>query len=358
MGPAGAEGHPCRGGPRDRAGSLTRPSSRSPAAACATRTSPSSTDRWRRAADGPLVPGHEVSGTVVWADGRWESLVGRQVVVPAVWPCNDCALCRGGRPNACTRQRMPGNDVRGGFASHVAAPAWCLAPLSGTLPEPELVELAVVADAVATPYEAAHRVALSQGELAVVVGAGGVGGFLVQIAAAFGASVIALDVDPERLALAAAHGALATLDVKGLAERDVRARVRDLADELRVPKAGWKIFETSGTPPGQRIAFELLNPAATLCVVGYCRDRIELRLSTLMAFDAQAVGIWGCRPQLYPQAIDLVRQGKVKIGPYVERRALADVNQVVAEAHSGKLRRRAILVPGGSTAGTASTEAP
>lgn len=72
----------------------------------------------------PLTLGHEISGVVV--DGP-ASLVGKSVVVPAVLPCGECELCRTGRSNICQKQRMPGNDFNGGFASHIVVPSRFLA---------------------------------------------------------------------------------------------------------------------------------------------------------------------------------------------------------------------------------------
>lgn len=294
----------------------------------------------------PLVPGHEVSGTVVAARGEAERLIGRQVVVPAMWPCGRCDLCVLGRPTSCPGQRMPGNDVPGGFARHLVAPARWLAPLPAAVAPDRLEEMAVVADAVATPLEAVRRSRLGVDDLAIVVGVGGLGGFLVQIAASRDAAVLALDIDEDRLARSLGHGARAAVSVRGKSPREVRGEVRAAAAALGVQPWGWKIFETSGTAEGQRTAFELVGPAATIVVVGYTRDRVEIRLSNLMAFDAAAIGVWGCRPQHYPEAIDLVLSGQVVLAPFVERHPMALVNEVVARAHAGKLAARAVLVAG------------
>ena len=59
-----------------------------------------------------------------------------------------------------------------------------------------LADVSVVADALTTPYQAVRRAGVAPGSLAIVVGAGGVGGYCVQIARAFGAKVVAIDVDP------------------------------------------------------------------------------------------------------------------------------------------------------------------
>jgi 6-hydroxycyclohex-1-ene-1-carbonyl-CoA dehydrogenase len=70
----------------------------------------------------PLTLGHEISGTVVEAGSQYESLLNREVIVPAVIPCGACELCREGRGNICRGQMMPGNDIDGGFAEYVVTP--------------------------------------------------------------------------------------------------------------------------------------------------------------------------------------------------------------------------------------------
>ena len=84
---------------------------------------------------------------------------------------------------------------------------------------------------------------------------------------------------------------------------------------------------------------------ATLSVVGFTMDKVELRLSNLMAFDARALGNWGCPPEAYPAALDLVLDGKVQIQPFVEMHPLEDINRVFEAVHRREIKRRAVMVP-------------
>ena len=284
----------------------------------------------------PLVLGHEISGRVVDAGERAASWIGKSVIVPAVIPCGRCEPCRIGRPTICRSQFMPGNDGDGGFASHVRVPSRGLCPVPDTLPDGVTLEmLSVVADAVSTPFEAIERANVQDGDLAIFVGAGGVGGFGVQIAAARGARVVAIDIDESRLALAARYGASMMLT-----QRDKNA-IRALG----IPTHRWKIFETSGTAAGQETAFSLLDHGAYLAVVGFTPQKLELRLSNLMAFDATARGNWGCAPDKYPQALDLVLQKKIAIAPFVEMHSLAELPELFEAARNHQLRKRPVVVP-------------
>jgi len=296
----------------------------------------------------PLVLGHEIAGTVTEVgQGADPALQGRPVLVPAVLPCGECSMCKADRRRICSHQVMPGNDRHGGFASHVVVPARYVCPVPDkVLAEHELWELAIVSDAVTTPFQAVRRAGLAAGELAVCIGVGGIGIHGVQVAKGAGARVLALDVDDAKLEAASRlAGADAAINVKGLSPKELKGRVKEEAKKLGAPRTLWKIFETSGTRPGQETGFSLLGFGATMAVVGFTLDKVEVRLSNLMAFDAELFGIWGCDPVLYPEVLDWLAEGKIQVKPYVERHPLDEINEVFEAAHHGKLEKRAVLVP-------------
>jgi 6-hydroxycyclohex-1-ene-1-carbonyl-CoA dehydrogenase len=293
----------------------------------------------------PLVLGHEVAGRVVEAGEAFRHLLGKPVLVPAVLPCGQCPFCAAGRGNACPHQKMPGNDIHGGFATHLLVPAAPLVPLDGAPAGFALDELAAVADAVGTAHQAVRRSGLKAGDLALVVGAGGVGGFIVQVAAALGARVVACDLSPERLAAAAAHGAEVALEVTGREAREVRQAAQQATRAWGIPTLRHRIFEASGTAAGQELAWGLLGQAATMVQVGYTRDKVALRLANLMAFDATVHGTWGCPPEAFPAVLELIFAGKVVLKPFVDHAPLSEVNRLLDDLAHHRLTRRMILHP-------------
>jgi 6-hydroxycyclohex-1-ene-1-carbonyl-CoA dehydrogenase len=299
----------------------------------------------------PLILGHEVSGTVVEAGERALEWVGKQVIVPAVIPCGTCEACQSGNGRVCPEQVFPGSDIHGGFASHLCVPARGLCPVPD-LNDPEvnpdglaLPLLSVLADAISTPYQAILQSDLSEGDLAVFVGVGGVGGFGVQLAAALGASVIAIDVIDARLDLLRSHGASLTLNSASMDFKELRSSIRAFAKKHGIPTWRHRIFETSGTTAGQSTAFGLVGRGSHLSVVGFTPRKLELRLSNLMAFDATARGNWGCLPEHYPALLELVLAGKVILTPFVEQRPLESINQTFEDVHARRVSRRVILFP-------------
>jgi 6-hydroxycyclohex-1-ene-1-carbonyl-CoA dehydrogenase len=297
----------------------------------------------------PLALGHEISGHVVAAGEGAAAWMGRAVIVPAVLPCGECDLCRRGLATICRAQKMPGNDIQGGFGSHIVVPARGLCPVDEarlaaaglTLPQ-----VSIVADALTTPYQAVRRAGVAPGDVAVVVGVGGVGGYCVQVARAFGAEVVAIDVDARKLAAIVADGGAAlALNAREHDAKALKKAVADFAKQRGLRATEWKIFECSGSAAGQTTAFNLLVHGATLSVVGFTMDKVEVRLSNLMAFDARALGNWGCPPEFYPAALDLVLDGKVLLAPFVETHPLAEINAVFHAVHQREITRRAVMVP-------------
>ncbi len=296
----------------------------------------------------PLALGHEISGRVVAAGPGAERWVGKAVIVPAVLPCGDCDLCRRGLAPICRSQKMPGNDIQGGFASHIVVPGRGLCEVDEARLARAgltLADVSIVADALTTPYQAVRRAGVAPGSLAIVVGAGGVGGYCVQVARAFGAKVVAIDVDQAKLDAIAAHGADLAIDARSHDGKAAKAAIAAFAKARGLKPTEWFIFECSGTAAGQLTAFGLLVHGATLSVVGFTMDKVEVRLSNLMAFDARAIGNWGCPPESYPAALDLVLGGKVALKPFVETHPLDEINRVFADVHRKSIKKRAILVP-------------
>jgi len=296
----------------------------------------------------PLTLGHEISGRVISTGndaGQWQD---KTVIIPAVIPCGDCDLCQRGHGTICRAQQSPGIDMHGGFASHITVTSAGLCEIDTTRLAAvgmELADACVIADALTTPYQAVVQAGLEQGDLAIVIGVGGVGGYAVQLAHAHGATVVAIDVDQAKLERLRDFGASKIINAREIQGRDVRDAIRQFAQQEGLRQTEWKIFECSGTGAGQASAFGLLTYGACLSVVGFTMQKVEIRLSNLMAFHARALGNWGCLPEHYPAAMELVLNGKISMLPFIERHPLSRINEVFASVHAGKLLRRAILVP-------------
>lgn len=292
----------------------------------------------------PLTLGHEISGRVVAGDDAW---LGKEVLIPAVMPCRKCYLCKTQRGNRCLDQKMPGNSlgIYGGFSSHIPVPSIDLCEIKNRNNMP-LEHLAVVADAVTTPYQAAKKAALAPGDNVIVIGVGGVGQYMVQIAKALYANtVIAIDIVEERLQKILSYGADFSINAAGKNPRDILGEIKEIRKQNTLPVFGWKIFEVTGTKPGQELGLSLVSFTSKLMIVGFGLHKVEYSMSRLMAFDAEIIGTWGCLPEYYPQALQMVLSQKVDLEPYVQTRPMSTIAEAFHEAHDQPPEKRIILTP-------------
>ena len=294
----------------------------------------------------PLSLGHEISGTVIAGEPDW---VGKEVIIPAVMPCNNCPICAAGRGNRCLAQKMPGNsmEIYGGFSSHIVVPAADLCPVPGRDGVP-LSHFAVIADAVTSPYQAAMRAEVKPGDLTIIIGiTGGLGVYAAQICKALGAKeVIGIARNPDKLKRALNYGATHVISSVDKSPRDIRDEFRAYCKEKGVPSNyGWKIFEWTGTGEGQAIGLELLSFIGKLLICGFGMQKNEYAMSRLMAFDADILGSWGCLPKYYPEVLDLVLKGKIEVEPFIETRPMSQIQEAFEQAHKGGLLKRIILTP-------------
>ena len=83
----------------------------------------------------------------------------------------------------------------------------------------------------------------------------------------------------------------------------------------------------------------------TVAVVGFTMEKVTIRLSNMMAFDADMFGNWGCMPEYYPAVVDKVLKNDINIMDTVEERPLDTINKTILLAKEHKLEKRVIFLP-------------
>ena len=180
----------------------------------------------------PFTLGHENAGWVERVGAGVDAVgEGEAVAVYGPWGCGRCRACRRSSENYCERQAEigvmgGGLGLDGGMAEYLLVPsARLLVPLGELDPR----DAAPLSDAALTPYHAIQRSVhkLVAGSTAVVIGVGGLGQMAVQILSAVsGARIVAVDISPEKLALAAEVGADVTVAAgEGAAETIARGHL-------------------------------------------------------------------------------------------------------------------------------------
>lgn len=268
----------------------------------------------------PLVPGHELAGVVVEVGAevvKWRA--GDRVTVPFVCGCGRCAWCRAGDAQVCPDQQQPGFTHWGSFAEYVHLHA----ADTNLVALPEHVDFTTAASLgcrFATAYRAlVGRARLAEGEWLTVVGAGGVGLSAVMIARAIGARVVAVDRNPEALAVAARLGAEHTLVANGT---DIPDAVADLVGGSQVAIDAVGSEQTCADSimslrrRGRHVQVGLLPP-----VDGHPR----VPMSRVIGWELDLLGSHGMAAADYPAMLALIEQGTLQPQQLIERTIGLDV---------------------------------
>lgn len=228
----------------------------------------------------PLTLGHEVAGTIERAGpGVTTHRAGDRVVLHYNVTCGHCARCAAGTEQFCAECRMLGHHRDGGYAEFIAVPAANAIPLPASI---GFAPCATLMCASATSYHALRKGRLAAGETVAVFGAGGLGQSAVQIARAFGArTVLAVDINPARLALAERHGAIA-----------IDARAGDPVAAIRSRTGGVDVaLEVIGLAATMRQAVQSLGPFGRAVLVGLADQPMLLdTYGELLGKEAEVIG--------------------------------------------------------------------
>jgi L-iditol 2-dehydrogenase len=279
----------------------------------------------------PLVLGHEASGVVV---ARGSNVAGKEVgqrvsLEPGV-PCSRCAQCRRGRYNLCPDVRFFATPpVDGAFCEYVALHEEFAHPV----PDGISMDAAALIEPLSVGVWAARKAGVAPDSRVLVTGAGPIGLMALQAARAFGASeVLVTDVKPHRLALAAALGATATLDVSATS----------LAESGFAPDV---LLECSGVGAVAGQAIRCVTRAGRVVLVGMGGDEIPLPLAHVQGFEIEVTGTFRYA-NTWPTAIALASSGAVELDRLVTHRfGLDDVSAALTVAARDQTAVKAVVAP-------------
>ena len=266
----------------------------------------------------PRVPGHDFAGRVeAVGDGVDGSLVGTPVAVKPSLPCGECADCNAGRLADCGNKRLIGLWSDGCMAEKVAVPQVNL------VPRPDGVEdwQACLLEPLAVGLNTVDRLRIMLGETVLILGQGPIGLALTRLCALSGAGrLIVTDAREAPFAVSRAYGATECLNVT---QTDVVPAVAGLTGG-----AGADIvIETSGFPASSAIVLDVVRKEGKVAHIGWANDLPPLPVIPIMAKTLTVFGVGGNggRGQ-YERSIELVRSGRIDLGPMVTHRfALDDI---------------------------------
>ncbi len=275
----------------------------------------------------PVIVGHEFAGEIVAVgEGVTELTPGQLVTAEGHIVCGHCLQCRTGNGHICRNTRIIGVDRDGAFAELIAMPATNVLALDG-IP----TEVGAIMDPMGNAF---HTVLTAEipGSTVFVVGCGPIGCFAVGVARAAGATrVIASDVNPKRLALAACMGAHATLNPK---TTDVVATVR----EETGGEGADVVCEMSGVPAALRQALAAVRPGGRVQLLGLPSGEVPLDLANDVIFKGLTLyGVIGRRMyETWHQMRRFLAAGTFDPRPVITHRfPLAQIDDALAAIRAG-----------------------
>ena len=267
----------------------------------------------------PLVMGHEAAGVVERVGRGVQGFAsGERVSFDSTVSCGACHFCRRGQINLCDNRTVLGvscGDYRrhGAFAEYVAVPSRILYKLPDSLP----FERAALIESVSIAVHAVSRHVPKPDDTVVVVGSGMIGLLVIQVLKAKGArNIIAVDVDPGKLALAQRMGATRTLNPK---EHDVPAAVRDVTGGRGADVS----IEVVGHGETVLSAIRSLRKGGTVVLVGNLSPSVELPLQEVVSREISVLGSCASSGEI-PECIDLLARGVVDVDPIISLKAPLD----------------------------------
>jgi L-iditol 2-dehydrogenase len=268
----------------------------------------------------PLIMGHEAAGEIAAVGTKVEGWrVGERVTFDSTISCGLCAPCQSGHINLCENRRVLGvapveYRQHGAFAEYVALPARILY----RLPDNLTFERAAMVEPVSIAIHAIQRVTVAPTDTAVVVGSGMIGLFVIQALRWAGARrIIAVDLEPKRLALARELGATDTIqsdlvDVPVEVGRLTAGRGADLA------------FEVVGVSATLNLALASLRRGGSAVLVGNLAAKTDFPLQAVVTKELTLYGTCSSAGE-YPLCLDLIAQGHIRVDPMISQTApLAD----------------------------------
>jgi NAD+-dependent secondary alcohol dehydrogenase Adh1 len=287
-------------------------------------------------ADLPLVLGHENAGWVHAVGPAVEHLaVGDPVICHPNLTCGVCRACRAGDDMRCARgPNIPGLMCAGGMAELFKTSARAIVKLGA---DARPAELAALADAGLTAYHAVKKAipALDPGSFAVAVGAGGLGHIGIQcLKAMTSAQVVAVDTSEDALKLALDCGADHVITADGQQAPQVRDLTGAGADA---------VFDFVGEDSTIGDSVAMLRPGGTYYLVGYGGTVTLPTVPLVLGEITIAANLIGTYPDL-AGLVALADHGKVVL--HSARYPLAAASDAIDDLRHGRIRGRAILIPG------------
>ncbi len=279
----------------------------------------------------PFVPGHEGVGIVESiGDGVANRKIGERVAIAWLgYACGECRYCIDGRETLCLSQRNSGYSTDGAFAEYAVVHARFAVPVPATIAP---IEAAPLVCAGVTTYKALKVAHIVPAETVAVFGIGGLGHLAIQYARLFGATVIAVDIEPEKLTMALELGANHVIDASA---NDLIEKIAQLGgvDAAIVLAPSAEVFQA---------AFTSLNRGGRLICVGLpAGGTMTFPIFDLVLKGISVIGsIVGTRQDLR-EVFDLHAAGRTRV--ITQSFSMDTINDQITRVERGAVPARMVM---------------
>lgn len=260
----------------------------------------------------PYIPGHEFFGEITelgeGAGEKWGLEVGDKTIAELIIPCRECLYCHSGLYHLCTKPRIFGSVIPGGWAEYMLLPS-----NSTVFKVPDNVGTeGVLIEPVACAVHAVERIGIGFDDTVVVSGMGPIGLSMLQIARQKNPRLlVALDIDDRALTVAERLGADHTFNVSTSAFKDA---VRELTDG----RLGCHVYlEASGYGGSIENGIDLLRKRGRMMIYGVYPAKVAIDFTQVGEFKELELIGGHLSPNSYRTAIRLIAQGKVDAKPII-----------------------------------------
>ena len=259
----------------------------------------------------PVIPGHEVGAVIEKVgDDVPESLKPGMVVTCNPYTnCGNCASCRNGRVNACEHNETLGVQRNGAMREFIALPWEKIIPAGGLSPR-----TCALIEPMSVGFHAVNRAQVTDIDVVMVIGCGMVGMGAVVRAALRGATVIAADIDDEKLALAKEMGAKYAVNTK---TEDVHARLLEITGGFG-PDV---VIEAVGSVPTYQMAVNEAAFTGRVVCIGYAKTEVSFQTKYFVQKELDIRGSRNAQPSDFRAVIHYLERGTCP----VDRLISADV---------------------------------
>jgi 2-desacetyl-2-hydroxyethyl bacteriochlorophyllide A dehydrogenase len=261
----------------------------------------------------PRVLGHELAAELLDAGGEDGFEKGEAVTFIPYFNCGHCIACRSGKPNCCVNIQVCGVHTDGGMVEYLQVPSRLLVHGEGL----SFDELALV-EPLAIGAHGVRRAAVQPGEFVLVIGAGPIGLGIMEFARIAGATVIAADVNTQRLAfckdsLKIAH----TINVK---DEDTLVRLNEITNG-DMPTV---VIDATGNQNAINGAFQYLAHGGRYVLVGLQRGDIIVSHPEFHKREATLMSSRNATRQDFEHVIRSMKSGQVNPQTYITHRVSFD----------------------------------